>query len=98
MATITLPTLALVSAISAIASSTDGIDIRPSMTRITTASSQRTKPVTRPIASPSKRRQHRDREADDQRDARAVDDAAVDVAAEHVGAEPELRRRRLAGA
>ncbi len=44
--------LARVSAISAIASSTGGIDISPSITRITTASSQRRNPVTRPIASP----------------------------------------------
>ncbi len=37
------------------------------------------------------------READDQRDAGAIEDTRIDVAAEHVGAEPELRRR-LAGA
>jgi len=41
-ATITLPMLAFVSAISAMASSTEGIDISPSITRITTASSART--------------------------------------------------------
>ena len=41
MATITLPMLALVNAISAIASRTEGIDIKPSMMRITTASSWR---------------------------------------------------------
>ncbi len=63
------------------ASSTDGIDISPSITRITTASSQRMKPVTSPIASPTSGRQHRDREADGERHARAVDHAAVDVAA-----------------
>ena len=45
MATITFSMLALVSAISAIASSTGGIDISPSITRITIASSQRMKPV-----------------------------------------------------
>jgi hypothetical protein len=53
MAAITLPMLAFVSAISAIASSTGGIDIKPSMMRITIASRQRTNPVTRPIARPS---------------------------------------------
>ena len=53
IATITFSMLALVSAISAIASSTGGIDISPSITRITIASSQRTKPVTRPIARPT---------------------------------------------
>ncbi len=53
MAKITFSMLALVSAISAIASSTGGIDIRPSMTRMTMASSQRMKPVTRPIARPA---------------------------------------------
>ena len=41
IATITFCRLAVVSEINAIASSTDGIDINPSMTRITTASSQR---------------------------------------------------------
>ena len=41
IAKITFCRLARVSAISAIASSTDGIDISPSMTRITTASTQR---------------------------------------------------------
>ena len=41
MAMITFSRLAVVSEISAIASSTDGIDIRPSITRIIIASSQR---------------------------------------------------------
>ena len=53
MARMTLPTLAVVSAISAMASSTEGIDIRPSITRMTMASSQRMKPVTSPIARPT---------------------------------------------
>ena len=48
------------------------------------------------------RREQRDGDADDERHARAVDDAAVDVAAEHVGAEPVLAPtaacRRLTGA
>ena len=65
--------LALVSAISAIASSTDGIDISPSMTRIITASSQRRKPVTRPMREPDQRGQQRHREADRQRHAGAVE-------------------------
>jgi hypothetical protein len=45
--------LARVSAISAIAIKTEGIDISPSMIRITTASTQRVNPVTTPIARPS---------------------------------------------
>ncbi len=53
IAKITFSRLAFVSAISAIASSTDGIDISPSITRITIASTQRMKPVTSPIASPT---------------------------------------------
>ena len=52
MAMMTLPTLPRVSAMRAIASRIGGIDIRPSMIRMTTASAQRTKPETRPIASP----------------------------------------------
>ena len=52
MARMTFSRLALVSAISAMASRTPGIDISPSMTRMTMPSSQRTKPVTRPMASP----------------------------------------------
>src|SRR5216683_143462 len=35
-----------------------------------------------------------DRDSDDQRDPRAIDDPAIDVAAEHVGAEPIAARRR----
>src|SRR4051812_11778373 len=53
MARITLPMLARVSAISAIASSTGGIAIRPSMMRISTASTRRAKPETRPMARPA---------------------------------------------
>ena len=52
MATITFSRLALVSAIRAMASSTPGIDISPSMMRMMMPSSQRTKPVTRPMARP----------------------------------------------
>ena len=52
MAMITFCTEARVSAISAIASRIGGIDIRPSITRITTASSTRTKPESRPISVP----------------------------------------------
>ena len=43
-----------------------------------------------PDREPDASRERRDRNADDERDARAVDDAAVDVAPEHVGAEPVL--------
>ena len=53
MAMMTLPTLPRVSAISAMASRIGGIDIRPSITRMTMPSAQRTKPETRPIASPA---------------------------------------------
>ena len=44
--------------------------------------------------------EHRDRDADDQRHARAVEDAAVDVAAERVGAHPmhELALAAVVGA
>ena len=53
MAVITLPTLPRVSAISAIASRIGGIDISPSITLITTLSSQRMKPDNRPISMPA---------------------------------------------
>ena len=49
----TFSRLARVSAISAIAISTSGIDISPSMMRMTTASTQRVKPATTPIARPT---------------------------------------------
>ena len=49
----TFSRLARVSAISAIAISTAGIDISPSMIRMTIASTQRVNPVTTPIARPS---------------------------------------------
>ena len=52
IAKITFCMLARVSAISAIAISTAGIDISPSMIRMTIASAQRLKPVTRPISRP----------------------------------------------
>ena len=94
MAKMTLPMLAWVSAISAIASRTGGIDISPSMMRMTIASAQRLKPVTRPMARPSAVLSNATREPDHERHARAVERAAVDVAAEHVGAEPVCRRRR----
>ena len=53
IAKMTFSMLARVSAIKAIAIRIAGIDISPSMTRMTIASVQRLKPVTRPIASPS---------------------------------------------
>ena len=89
----TLPTEPRVSAISAIASRIDGMDISPSMIRMMIASAQRTKPENSPMARPIDRRAGRDREADDQRHARAVEHAGIDVAPEHVGAEPVQRRR-----
>ena len=52
MAMITFSTLALVRAMSAIASSTGGIDMRPSIMRMMTASAIRLKPVTSPRARP----------------------------------------------
>ena len=48
----TFCTDARVSAISAMASRIGGIDIRPSMTRMMMASSQRVKPATRPMNVP----------------------------------------------
>ena len=53
IAKITFWRLARVNAISAIAISTGGIDISPSMTRIRIASAQRLNPVASPVASPS---------------------------------------------
>ena len=52
IAKITFWRLARVSAISAIAIRTDGIDISPSMIRMTTESTQRVNPATTPIARP----------------------------------------------
>ncbi len=94
MARITLPTLPRVSAISAMASRIGGIDISPSITRITMPSAHRTKPETRPMARPTADAMRRDRKADGERHPRAVDDAGIDVAAEHVGAEPVLQGGR----
>ena len=88
IATITFSTDARVSAMSAIARRIGGIDISPSITRITTASSTRTKPATRPMNVPEDRGTGRHREPDQQRHPRAVQDAGIDVAPEHVGAEP----------
>ena len=53
MAKMTFCRLARFNAISAIAISTAGIDISPSITRMTIASAQRLKPVTNPIAMPN---------------------------------------------
>ena len=53
IAKITFFMLARVSAIKAIAISTAGIDISPSITRMTIASVQRLNPAARPIARPS---------------------------------------------
>ena len=92
MAKTTLPRLALVSAMSAIASSTEGIAMSPSITRMTMASATRLSPVTSPMARPTDRAQEGDAEADDERDARAEDRAAVEIASQHVGAEPVLLR------
>ena len=53
IAVMTLPTLPRVSAISAMARRMGGIDISPSMIRMTKPSAQRRKPATRPIAKPA---------------------------------------------
>ena len=53
IATMTLPTLPRVSAISATASRIGGIDINPSITRMMTASAQRRKPEKMPMTSPA---------------------------------------------
>ena len=53
MAMITFCTLPRVSAISAIASRIDGIDINPSITRITTESISRIYPAQTPISIPT---------------------------------------------
>src|SRR5579871_2390527 len=92
IARMTLPRLARVSAISAIAISTAGIDISPSMTRISNASAQRLKPV-EADRQPQAGRRQRHAEPHRQRYPGAVNRAAVNVAAEHVGAKPVLRRR-----
>ena len=52
IARMTLPTEPRVSAISAIASRIEGIDISPSMTRMMMLSAQRTMPETRPMVRP----------------------------------------------
>ena len=52
MATITVPTLAFVSDISAMASRMAGMDISPSEMRMTMGSSQRTVPPSKPSATP----------------------------------------------
>ncbi len=53
MARMTLPTEPRVSAISAMASRMEGIDMMPSITRMMMASALRMKPATRPMARPS---------------------------------------------
>ena len=53
MAVMTLPTLPRVSAISVMASRIGGIDIMPSMMRMTMPSAQRTNPETSPMARPA---------------------------------------------
>ena len=53
MATITFVRLAPVSAIKATASRMEGIAIRPSMTRMTTVSTRRTKPLRSPTRRPA---------------------------------------------
>ena len=52
IAKITFSMLARVNAIKAIAIRTDGIDINPSIIRMTIASTQRVKPAMTPIARP----------------------------------------------
>jgi len=64
------------------------------MKRIRMPSAQRTKPETMPIARPYSGREYGNGQADRERDPRAEQHARIDVAAEHVGAEPVVRRRR----
>ncbi len=90
MARMTLPTEPRVSAISAMASRIEGIDMMPSITRMM-ASALRMKPATRPMARPSTEARMATEKTTSSR-AGAVEHAGIDVAAEHVGAEPELRR------
>ena len=94
IARMTLPTLPRVSAISAIASRIGGIDISPSMKRITMPSAQRTKPETRPMASPTAEAKIATDKPTVSETRAPIEHARIDVAAEHVGAEPESRRRR----
>ncbi len=88
IAMITFCIEARVSAISAMASRMPGIDINPSMTRMTMASTH-----TRKTGDQTKRgaddRGHRgDREADRQRHPRAPHHPRINIASQHIGAEP----------
>jgi hypothetical protein len=71
----------------------EGIDISPSMIRITIASVHRLKPVTRPMTSPRPLAKQCHADPDGQRHPRAIGRVAVDIAPEHVGAKPILRGR-----
>ena len=94
MAMMTFCTEARVSAISAIASRIGGIDISPSITRMMTASSQRTKPEIRPMNVPMTEASSATEKPTISDTREPVDHPRIDVAAQHVGAEPIVARRR----
>ncbi len=77
------------------ASSIAGNDISASITRITNGSRRRNCAARMPKAAPNRPENDGDHEADPERNARAVEHAGVDVAAEIVGAEREGCGRRL---
>ena len=79
---------------SAIASRIAGIAIRPSISRMTMRVDPADVAGDQADDEPDRDADHRDRDADEERDARAVDHAAVDVAAEAVGAHPMGERAR----
>jgi hypothetical protein len=67
-----------------------GIAIMPSITRITTFVHGAQVAADKADRQSDHRGERRDRQADDERDAAAVDDAAVQVAPEPIRAEPVL--------
>ena len=92
IATSTVIRLAPDSETTAMASRMLGIAIRPSITRIITASTHLKKPETRPITRPMRDREHGSAKSDQQRNPSAIDDARQHVAAVGVGAEPGTAR------
>ena len=97
MAMITVSTLERNSDTMAIASRMAGIAINPSMMRMMMASRMRKKPASRPMNRPTGDADQRHRDADQQRDARAIDHPAVDVAPQSVGSEQGDHLDALAG-
>ena len=90
----TVMTLARVSATSAIASRIAGIAMSPSMSAHDDGIDAAEVAGEEPDREAEHDRERRDGQSDEERDARAVDGAGVDVAAEIVGAEPVHRRGR----